>query len=307
MMEGFTLACPACHGNLEASQPDLLHCPTCEVTYPCTDSIWRMLPADRMSAYQKFIREYEAIRQAEGRGSQDPEYYRSLPFADLSGNRNAEWTIRGRSFRALLDQVIRQSENQYGRPLKILDLGAGNAWLSNRLAQRGHHMAAIDLLVNTFDGLGAFRSYETRFLAAQAEIDHLPLADRQADLVIFNASFHYSVDYNITLRETLRVLAEGGRVVVLDTPVYRQANSGARMVQERQLQFERQYGFPSNALPSENYLTFDRVRELGELHNLAWEALVPAYGFHWAARPWIARLRRQREPARFILLIGKRK
>ena len=303
---GFTLACPVCRGNLDASRPDLLHCSTCDMTYPCIDGIWRMLPVDRMATYQKFIQEYETIRRAEGRGSQDPEYYRSLPFADLSGRRNEEWAIRGRSFRSLLDHFIYPFESQYGRLLRILDLGAGNAWLSNRLVQRGHHLAAIDLLVNKFDGLGANQYYETRFLAVQAEFDHLPLAGRQVDLVIFNASFHYSMDYNVTLGETLRVLAEGGQVVVLDTPVYRQANSGAQMVQERQLQFERQYGFPSNAIPSENYLTFDRVRELGGLHSLAWEPLTPVYGFRWVVRPWIARLRQQREPARFIILIGKR-
>jgi hypothetical protein len=96
-------------------------------------------------------------------------------------------------------------------------------------------------------------------------------------------------------------------VLVLDTPVYYQANSGAQMVRERQQQFERQYGFPSNALPSENYLTFDRVRELGERHNIAWNTINPEYGLRWALRPWMARLRRQWEPARFVILIGRGK
>jgi len=306
LVGGFTLVCPVCKGELEIVRADLLHCPACKLTYPCVDGIWRMLPPSRAAEYEKFIYEYETIRKSEGRGSNSPEYYQSLPYKDLSDRRSAEWAIRGRSFRALMDQVIIRFERRVGRQLKILDLGAGNGWLSNRFAQRGHQVIAMDLLINPFDGLGAYINYQTHFMPIQAEFDHLPLADQQADLVIFNASFHYSTDYNLTLTETLRLLAVGGLVIVLDTPVYHQAASGAQMVIERQAQFEREYGFPSNSIPSENYLTNARIQELGEIHGLHWQTFMPFYGFPWAIRPWLAKLRHHREPARFMILIGSR-
>lgn len=305
--EDFIFACPVCRGGLVSEQEAVLKCPACEVSYPRIGGVWRMLPADRAVAYGKFAQEYETIRRAEGRGSMDPAYYRALPFADLSGLRSGEWVIRGRSFQALLDLVIVPLERQEARKLHILDLGAGNGWLSNRLAQRGHQIAAVDLLTNTFDGLGAHRQYETRFLPMQAEFDRLPLGDGQVDLAIYNASFHYSTNYITTLGEALRVLSMDGQVVVLDTPVYHQPKSGAQMVRERQAQFLRQYGFPSDALPSKNFLTDEQVRKLGDVLDLHWREVAPGYGLRWALRPWMARLRRQREPARFVILIGERK
>src|SRR5437588_765112 len=83
------------------------------------------------------------------------------------------------------------------------------------------------------------------------------LPDRQdhADLAVFNASLPYSTSYATTLRETLRVIRPGSTLVILDTPMYSDPTSGARMVQEREARFKARYGFASNALPHEHYLT----------------------------------------------------
>jgi SAM-dependent methyltransferase len=266
-----------------------------------------MLPMDRITYYKEFIRDYETIRQAEGRGSDASAYYRALPYDDLSGRRDDEWAIRRRSFEALVQNVIIPRESQTNGPLRILDLGAGNGWLSHRLARRGHILAAIDLLVNPLDGLGAHVHYESRFTPIQAEFDHLPLAGEQAELVIYNSSLHYSVDYLATFREALRVLVRDGQIIVMDTPIYRRAESGAAMIRERHEQFKRRYGFASDSLPSENYLTFERLQELGVALGMAWKIITPDYGLRWALRPWMAFLRGQREPARFALIVGRRR
>ena len=304
--ESFVFACPVCQSELATAGPDVLGCLACDLSYPCVEGVWRMLPYDRLITYQRFIREYETIRRAEGRGSNAPSFYRSLPYEDVSERRSAEWAIRSRSFRVFLKKVVVPLEVRLRKRLRILDLGAGNGWLSNRLAQRGHLLAAVDLLTNNFDGLGAHTYYQAQFTPIQAEFDHLPLVSGQADLIIFNASFHYSVDYIQTLMEALRVLSGTGQVIVLDTPIYRQAISGALMVQEREAQFQLSYGFPSNALPSQNFLTDDRLRQLGDVLGLSWRVVVLNYGLRWMVRPYIARLRRQREPARFAILIGER-
>jgi SAM-dependent methyltransferase len=288
-------------------QRDLLRCSACAAEYPRVAGVWRMLPGDRMAYYRDFIQDYETIRQAEGRGSDAAAYYRALPYTDLSGRRIGEWAIRRRSFEALIENVIIPRENRANRPLRILDLGAGNGWLSYRLSQRGHILAAVDLLTNPLDGLGAHVHYESRFTPIQAEFDHLPLADEQAELVIYNSSLHYSVDYLATLMEALRVLVRSGQIVVIDTPIYRAAESGAAMVRERHEQFKRQYGFASDSLPSENYLTFERLQELDAALGMAWKIITPYYGLRWALRPWLAFLRGRREPARFALIIGRRR
>ena len=84
------------------------------------------------------MRDYESIRRAEGRGSDDPAYYRALPFEDLTDRFRSDWQIRATSFRALVRHVLEPAEARQRGPLRVLDLGAGSGWLSNRLAQRGH-------------------------------------------------------------------------------------------------------------------------------------------------------------------------
>jgi ubiquinone/menaquinone biosynthesis C-methylase UbiE len=169
--------------------------------------------------------------------------------------------------------------------LSVLDLGAGNGWLSHRLAQRGHLVAAVDIMVNDFDGLGVHRHYEAFFTPVQAEFDGLPFTSSQFDLVIFNASFHYSTQYSRTLREALRVLRPESPVVILDSPIYKNASSGDQMVREREAQFTRQYGYPSNTLASENFLTYQGLKDLAEQLCLNWQSLTPFYSLVWSLRP----------------------
>src|SRR5206468_12027523 len=95
-----------------------------------------------------------------------------------------------------------------------------------------------------------------------AEFDRLPIGKTEFDLAVFNASLHYSTEYAQTLREVLRVLQPHGTLVILDTPMYTDPTSGARMVQERQSRFMTTYGFASDALPSEHFLTPTRLDEL---------------------------------------------
>jgi HemK-related putative methylase len=246
------------------------------------------------------------VRRAEGRGSDDASYYRALPFEDLSGQMTEDWRIRARSFRALLERVVQPMETRIARPMRILDVGAGNGWLANRLAGRGHLLAAVDLRVDARDGLGVYCHYDAEFTPVQAEYDRLPFASGQCDLVIFNASIHYSTDYVVTLREALRVLNENGRLAIIDTPVYRDAHSGEAMVREREAGFEQRYGFSSNALPSENFLTFERLDRLGAELGVEWRMHEPFYGLKWTLKPLRAKVRRQREPASFLVIAGRR-
>jgi SAM-dependent methyltransferase len=291
------LACPRCHTLLEEADATTLHCQTDGLTFRQVDGIWRMLLPERESLYARFIREYEAVRRFEGRGSADAAYYRALPY-----HPSPDWKIRAKSFDAFLE-VLKAFEKP-SEPLHILDLGAGNGWLSNRLALREHEVIAVDLTVNEFDGLGCQRFYESEFVCAQAEFDYLPIPDGSMDMVLFNASLHYSVNYKTTLSESLRVLKHSGLLVILDSPVYRDPKSGEQMVREREAQFIKQFGFASNALPSENYLTYARLDNLARELGITWQLLTPFYGWRWMFRPLIAKWLRRREPAKFHVIVG---
>ncbi len=293
-------ACPACRVALERARPDALRCPGCATVWELRDDIWRFLPRDRAARYERFIADYQQVRAAERYGSDDAAYYRALPFAGVGGQGRAQWRIRARSFRVLRDRVI----GARAAPLRIVDAGSGNGWLSNQLASLGHHLLAVDLIDNGTDGLGARRHYQTRFESAQAELDHLPLGGGSVDLVVFNASFHYATDYRTALVEARRVLAAGGRIVVLDSPIFHDEGSGRAMVSERQQRLAQAHGAQPDALASEGFLTWSRIDELGASLRIDWTILRPFYGLAWALSPLRARVRGRREPARFALLVG---
>lgn len=269
------------------------------------EGIWQFLLPERKPHYARFIQDYEFIRGQEGRGAVDAEYYRALPLRDLTGRRAAEWRIRAASFHALLEKIILPMENERRTALNILDMGAGSGWLSNRLANRGHQLFAVDLTTNGFDGLGCIRHFLNTITPVQAEFDCIPIKTGAIHLVIFNAALHYSEDYERTLRQSLRVLAQDGLLVILDSPIYRSAESGEQMARERAASFLRMYGTLSNGLKSENYLTYDLLDALGESLKIRWKVITPHYGLRWRLRPLLAALLGRREPAKFHLLVGR--
>lgn len=312
---GLRLQCPQCEGTLDpirqptAGSEPLLRCSACLFVLRCDKGIWKGLPQQREAYFKRFISEYQTVRAAEGRGSEDPEYYLALPYRDLSGRNVSQWAIRARTFRYIEHKVLPPIEAIHPAAMEVLDLGADNGWMSYRLALRGHRPAAVDLLINDHDGLGAAvhfqQSLPALFPRFQAELEHLPFADHQFDLAIFNASFHYSEDYERTLREAFRCLRPGGAVIIADTAWYRRDESGQKMLSERRHAFLAQYGFPSDGIKSLEYLTDERLGILEKRFGLRWRIHSPFYGMSWAMRPWLARLRGRREPSQFRIYVAE--
>jgi SAM-dependent methyltransferase len=258
--------------------------------------VWDFLSPERLATYAPFLQRYQAIRQREGRERAEGEYYRSLPFVELAGPIGQQWQIRARNFRAFLSWLT----TEFKGPLRIADLGAGCAWLSHRLSELDHQLVAIDLLAGREDGLGSARHYETRFARARAEFDRLPLVAGSLDIVIYNGSFHYSTDFETTLREALHVLKPSGTIVIFDSPVFRQREAGRRMLAER----EEIADLPAG--PAEGFLDSERTVELGTALGLDWQRIDVRQDLRWELESWRRRFRRLREPARFPLLIARR-
>ncbi len=289
--------------SVPATGSGLWPCRNCNVATECRNGLWLSLAPQRVKHFSRFIADYEFIRAAEGRGSVDDDYYLGLPYKDLSGNNSDQWAIRACTFHYIERHILSPLGALRNRPLRILDLGAGNGWMSYRLAQLGHLPVAVDLLTNDQDGLGAAAHFSRHirplFPRVQAELDHLPFSSSTFDLAIFNASFHYSEDYERTFAEALRCTRSGGAVLVADTPWYADEESGRRMVEEKHARFAATYGFPSNSICSLEYLTPDRLQQLQTRFDAKWKISRPFYGIRWLLRPLRAKLRKRRSPSQF--------
>jgi SAM-dependent methyltransferase len=310
--ESIELRCPRCFGSLGHLQSEDCtphDCITCRSRLACEQGIWKALLPERAARYSRFVEDYESIRAAEGRGSKNSAYYLSLPYRDLSGRLSSQWAFRARTFRYIERRILPRISTLVHKDLRILDLGAGNGWMSYRLASQGHSTVAVDLLTNDQDGLGAARHYKEKlgflFPRFQAELDNLPFSDGQFDVVIFNSSFHYSEDYEKTLAEALRCVRRNGMVIIADSPWYSDERSGLLMLEERRTSFIKRYGFPSDELKSLEYLTDQRLNDLEQRFHIRWQTYEPYYGIRWLTRPLLARLRGTRKPSRFRIYTAK--
>ncbi|MDA1013341.1 MAG: methyltransferase domain-containing protein [Planctomycetota bacterium] len=293
-------ACPECKQPLsqEPSETARLHCAGCGEGYAKEDGIWRFITEPRLEPFHRFLGDYVNIRLAEGRGSDSADYYLKLPDCDPRHPIAWQWQLRQKTFARFRSKVLPELPNS----AKLLDVGAGVGWFSHRLGQDGCEMCAVDVCVDDKDGLAAARHYQPDWPRVQAEFDRLPFADASVDGVVFNASFHYSTDPVTTLCESMRVLRDGGVIVILESPIYRHEHSGRQMVEQRHQDFARRFGTRSDSLDSIQFLTWSGLQVLASQLNLTWRIDKPWYGWRWAARPWKAKLMRRREPSQFAIL-----
>jgi SAM-dependent methyltransferase len=308
---GIQLRCPRC-GNSIGGLPGDHHtrtCSHCKMNTTCRRGVWQALLPERETYFARFVEDYQFIRAAEGRGSTNHDYYLALPYRDLSGRNSSQWAIRARTFRYIERKILPGMITRARPALRILDLGAGNGWMSYRLAKQGHTPIAVDLLTNNQDGLEAAEHYKQAlpfvFPRFQAELDNLPFADSQFDLVIFNASFHYSENYEDTMAEALRCVRRNGTVIIADTPWYSDEQTGLRMIIERRSGFVKRFGFPSDRLKSLEFLTDRRLARMESCFGIRFRVHEPYYGIRWQLRPWLAKLHHRREPSRFRIYVAK--
>lgn len=256
------------------------------------------------AALDLFAREYARHRAEEGRGYRD-EQLLALPYL-RTGAHAAQWKIRARTFDALLARVIHPMTECLGRPLQVLDLGAGNGWLSYRLALEGHYSFALDIRTDDVDGLGAagpLRQRAATMKCIVAPFEAVPLPSASIDIALFNASLHYSTDLGAVLREAERVVRPGGRIVIMDSPFYGCESDGAAMVAEKRERFGAR-AKELMPLPFIEFLTRERLNNAAP--DLAWTRHKVRYPLAYELRPLVAAIASRRRPSRFDLWVADR-
>ena len=262
------------------------------------DGIYRLLPPRRLEEVEPFLTQYRRIRAADGYRQRSAAYFRSLPNVEAGDAQAGTWRVRQESLRNL-GRVLGRFK---ARPLRILDLGAGNGWLSHRLTGLGHSCVAVDWLDDVEDGLGAFRNYPIRFTCVQADFDDLAMAPGQFDVAIFNASLHYSNDPARTLRRARETLAPGGMLVVMDSPVFATDDAGRRMLVAQQIAFHSTC--ESVVRQGVGYLTESSLTRAARDAGLRVAWIPSRGGPSWAFKRWLAGVKEHRPPARFGIWIG---
>jgi ubiquinone/menaquinone biosynthesis C-methylase UbiE len=100
--------------------------------------------------------------------------------------------------------------------LRVLEIGCGCGSEAERFARAGANCTALDLTnaaVSITQRRFQLAGLEGRF--TQGDAENLPFADGSFDLVYSHGVLHHTPDTPRTIREVYRVLAPGGRAVIM--------------------------------------------------------------------------------------------
>jgi SAM-dependent methyltransferase len=287
-------ACPECAAEADADWSGGVICFGCGHRFEHRNGLFRFLTESRLTEVEPVIRQYRFVREREGYRVSKPEYYRMLPLVPPDDPHAPEWRLRRESYERLHRLPAVASE-----PIRVLDVGAGNGWLSHRLASLGHQVVAVDRLDDELDGLGAWHHYATQFVAVQADFDSLPFAPGQFDLVVFNGSLHYSPNVAVSLARAHRMLVTGGALAVMDSPMFRREAEGHAMVRDKLRRFKTDYGLTDVVQPNAGFLTFAALAETAASLGLRGRFFRSRGPLMWRARRELAWIRLRRAPAAF--------
>ncbi|MCF8369653.1 MAG: class I SAM-dependent methyltransferase [Bacteroidales bacterium] len=103
----------------------------------------------------------------------------------------------------------------------ILDLGCGNGWFTNILAQNGNlFLFGLDVnLKELRQAARVFHSSKICFL--YGDVFSLKIPQQSFDFVTLNASLQYFPDFDLLINRLNYLLKPDGEIHIIDTPFYR--------------------------------------------------------------------------------------
>ena len=181
-----------------------------------------------------FEMSYTATRKKEERLYPD-DIVAKLPFIGPTHIHFSEWLVRNRSAQRLLSYLRTKQ-----KPLRILDVGCGNGWLTAMLAAiDDSSVTGID--INTTELQQARRVFgdrpNLRFLTGQP--GDAPIWESY-DVIVFAASIQYFPSLTDTLNRILPILNKTGEVHIFDTHFYSRREQQA--AQQRSEAYYRSIG-----------------------------------------------------------------
>jgi release factor glutamine methyltransferase len=163
-----------------------------------------------------FEERYMALRRREKRVYSDAEVAQ-LPNIDVQHQHYKEWMIRKASAKKLIDFLKRKKL----QPLKILEIGCGNGWLSNQLSGiENSDITGLDINEEELQQAERVFKNNRQLKFVYGEIYSGMLANCKFDVIIFAASIQYFKSLKEIINAALERLAEAGEIHIIDSPFY---------------------------------------------------------------------------------------
>jgi len=139
-------------------------------------------------------------------------------FFDSVAGRLGRDYVPGKSWKGVAEALLRLMP-----PLTIADLGAGEGAFALLLAQRARKVIAVDNSAKMIE-VGREQAHKNGVKNIEfrlGDMEEAPIKAGAVDLVFFQQSLHHALHPERALAESVRILAPGGRVVILDLVQHR--------------------------------------------------------------------------------------
>jgi 2-polyprenyl-3-methyl-5-hydroxy-6-metoxy-1,4-benzoquinol methylase len=117
-----------------------------------------------------------------------------------------------------LDEVNRLAET--GRPLKVLELGAGHGGYTEPMLAAGCHVTAVEMSRPSLDYLEKRFAHNRGFAGAYCPDADIAGLESDYSLVLCVAVLHHIPDYMAAIRDLVDHLAIGGTMLFLQDPLW---------------------------------------------------------------------------------------
>ena len=98
-----------------------------------------------------------------------------------------------------------------------VDLGCGTGYMLERLLGKSRRVIGVDGSPQMLElARRRLAPFKERVSLRIGELEHLPLADREADFAVISMVLHHMEEPESVIRETRRVLAPGGSLLIAD-------------------------------------------------------------------------------------------
>jgi len=204
---------------------------------PCREGVFYR------SEVGRFVESEEAylkLRDHEGRLYSD-EMLRNLPEVRRDHPLYKEWRIRASSLNRLLDYLALKPQ-----PLSILDIGCGNGWMSNQLANRLQgEVVGLDTNRKELEqGARVFVDNPGLFFVYGDLFESL-FPEGSFDIITLAGSVQYFPDVEVLMDQLYFYMKAGGEVHIMDSPFYKRGD--AEKAKQRSIRHFAQSGFPEMA------------------------------------------------------------
>lgn len=229
------MRCPTCEIH---AAPDAADCPA---GHPLADDagVIRLLPPALRDEVDALEADVAVWRREQGRRSLPGRALAELPFGDAVDG-DVEWRLRRADLR-LVRRLLAGRQGPGGAPLRVLDIGAWNGWLSARLASDGRTATAVDLFAGP-DALGTRHHFPGTWRAVQADpMDPGALGER-FDVVILDRCLAFQPDPVGAVRAAAAVTEAGGLVLATGILVHGDPEMAALRLEGERLAFRARFG-----------------------------------------------------------------